>query len=84
MPKRIVFAVWGSLGDLYPYLAIARQLQLWGHHCIVAPHYLARPRVESAGWSSRPWARTARVVKLGVAVLHSAERNACTGAAAAR
>ncbi len=49
MAKRIVFAAWGSLGDLHPYLAIARELQSRGHRCVVATHNLHRPRVEAAG-----------------------------------
>ena len=48
MAKRIVFAVWGSLGDLHPYLAIACELRARGHQCIIATHHLARPRVEAA------------------------------------
>jgi rhamnosyltransferase subunit B len=54
MANRIVFAVWGSLGDLHPYLAIARQLQTRGHQCLIATHYLVRPRVESAGLEFAP------------------------------
>src|SRR5271167_92212 len=54
MAKRIVFAVWGSLGDLHPYLAIARELQARGHHCIIATHYTARPRVEASGLAFAP------------------------------
>lgn len=54
MPKRIVFAVWGSLGDLYPYLAIARYLQSRGQHCVIATHQLHRPRVEAAGLEFAP------------------------------
>jgi UDP:flavonoid glycosyltransferase YjiC (YdhE family) len=52
--KRIVLAVWGSLGDVYPYLAIACELQSRGHHCVIATHYLARPRVEAAGLEFAP------------------------------
>jgi rhamnosyltransferase subunit B len=48
MSKRIVFAVWGSLGDLYPYLAVARALQDRGHSCVVATTDFHRERVEAA------------------------------------
>lgn len=48
MAKRIIFAVWGSLGDLHPYFAIARELQARGHDCVIATHRLAQPRVEAA------------------------------------
>jgi UDP:flavonoid glycosyltransferase YjiC (YdhE family) len=54
MAKRIVFAVWGSLGDLYPYLAIGREMQLRGYHCVIATHYLARARVEAAEFEFAP------------------------------
>jgi UDP:flavonoid glycosyltransferase YjiC (YdhE family) len=54
MANRIVFAVWGSLGDLHPYLAIAHELQTRGHRCTIATHYLARPRVEAAGLEFAP------------------------------
>ena len=48
MTKRIVFAVWGSLGDLHPYLAIARELQARGHHCVIATTNFHRERVGAA------------------------------------
>jgi len=54
MAERIVFAVWGSLGDLHPYFAIARGLQARGHDCVIATHHLARPRVEAAGLKFAP------------------------------
>ncbi len=37
--KRVVFAIWGSLGDLHPYLAIGRELQTrvsWSLCCTTA------------------------------------------------
>jgi rhamnosyltransferase subunit B len=46
--KRIVFTVWGSLGDLHPYLAIARALQARGHRCVIATTNFHRERVEAA------------------------------------
>jgi MGT family glycosyltransferase len=48
MPNRIVFAVWGSLGDLHPYFAIALELQARGHRCVVATTNFHRERVEAA------------------------------------
>ena len=54
MSKRIVFAIWGSLGDLHPYLAIARELKARGHQCVIATHNLHRPRVEAAGLEFAP------------------------------
>jgi UDP:flavonoid glycosyltransferase YjiC (YdhE family) len=54
MPKRIVFTVWGSLGDLHPYLAIARALQERGHRCVIATTHFHRERVEAAGLEFAP------------------------------
>ncbi len=48
MSKRIVFAVWGSLGDLYPYLAVAHALQAHGHRPLIATTNFHRERVEAA------------------------------------
>lgn len=54
MGKKIVFAVWGSLGDLNPYLAIAQRLQKAGHHCVIATTNFHRERVETAGFTFAP------------------------------
>ena len=48
MARRIIFAVWGSLGDLHPYLAIARRLQARGRRCVIATTNFHRERVEAA------------------------------------
>ena len=48
MARRIIFAVWGSLGDLHPYLAIARELRARGHRCVIATTNFHRARVEAA------------------------------------
>ena len=48
MSKRIVFAVWGSLGDLYPYLAVAHALASRGHSPVIATTSFHRERVEAA------------------------------------
>jgi rhamnosyltransferase subunit B len=47
--KRIVFATFGSLGDLHPYIAIARELIGRGHRALIATFDVYREAVESAG-----------------------------------
>jgi len=47
--RRIVFTTFGSLGDLYPYLAVARGLQARGHDVVVATTRRFREQVEGAG-----------------------------------
>ena len=54
MSKRIVFAVWGSLGDLYPYLAVAHALEARGHRPLIATTNFHRERVEAAGLEFAP------------------------------
>jgi UDP:flavonoid glycosyltransferase YjiC (YdhE family) len=54
VPKSVVFAVWGSLGDLHPYLAIALGLRERGHRCVVATNNFFRARVEEAGLEFAP------------------------------
>ncbi len=41
MPRRIVFTSWGSFGDLFPYLGLARELKSRGHAPVIAtcPYY---------------------------------------------
>ncbi|MFN8586591.1 MAG: glycosyltransferase [Candidatus Eisenbacteria bacterium] len=51
---RIVLATLGSLGDLHPYLAIARELAARGHAPVLATHPYYRDRVESAGVGFAP------------------------------
>jgi UDP:flavonoid glycosyltransferase YjiC (YdhE family) len=46
---RIVFATFGSLGDLHPYIAIARELARRGHHPVIASFDIFREPVEAAG-----------------------------------
>ncbi len=46
--KRIVFATFGSLGDLHPYIAIARDLVRRGHQPLIATFDAFREAVESA------------------------------------
>src|SRR5690348_1279449 len=45
--KRIVFCTFGSLGDLYPFLAIARELKRQGHVPVIATTPVYRPLVEA-------------------------------------
>ncbi len=54
MAKRIVFTIWGSLGDLHPYLAIGRSLQERGHQCVIATLNFHRERVQTAGLEFAP------------------------------
>jgi UDP:flavonoid glycosyltransferase YjiC (YdhE family) len=47
--KRIIFATFGSLGDLHPYVAVARELAARGHRPLIATFEEYRENVESAG-----------------------------------
>src|SRR5439155_24869796 len=51
---RIVLTTWGSLGDLYPFLALAIELQRRGHSATVATLGAWREIVEGAGAGFRP------------------------------
>lgn len=51
---RIVLATIGSLGDLHPYMALARALQARGHDAVVAASEYYRERVVSAGLGFAP------------------------------
>jgi UDP:flavonoid glycosyltransferase YjiC (YdhE family) len=46
---RIVLSTWGSLGDLYPYLALAVELRRRGHHASIATLTVWRDHVERTG-----------------------------------
>jgi UDP:flavonoid glycosyltransferase YjiC (YdhE family) len=52
--KRIVFATFGSLGDLHPYVAISRELARRGHRPVVATFEEFRGNVEAAGIGFAP------------------------------
>jgi len=52
--KRIVFATFGSLGDLHPYVAVARSLAARGHRPLIATFEEYRGNVESAGVGFAP------------------------------
>jgi rhamnosyltransferase subunit B len=47
--KRILFATVGSLGDLYPYLAVASEMQRRGHQATILTSSNHRSRVERSG-----------------------------------
>lgn len=49
----VVFATAGSLGDLYPFLALGAELQRRGHRASIASSIGHRARVESAGLAFR-------------------------------
>lgn len=51
MPKHIVLATWGSLGDLYPYIAIAIGLRRYGFDATIATSEHHRTTVESQNLS---------------------------------
>src|SRR5215471_7432059 len=46
---RVVFATFGSLGDLHPYIAIARELKRRAHAPVIATFDALRDAVEAAG-----------------------------------
>ncbi|MDY6783265.1 MAG: glycosyltransferase [Cyanobacteriota bacterium] len=52
--KRIVLTAFGSLGDLYPFLAIANSLQHRGHRPAIATSERYRQQVESQGLEFHP------------------------------
>jgi len=49
MSARILFAPFGSLGDLHPYIAVALELKRRGHRPLIASFSMYREAVESAG-----------------------------------
>lgn len=52
--KRIVLTTYGSLGDLYPYMAIARELQARGHQAAIATSSNYRHYIEAEGIEFHP------------------------------
>ncbi|MGJ5675622.1 MAG: glycosyltransferase [Nostochopsis sp.] len=52
--KYILLVTTGSYGDVFPFLAIAQQLQLRGHRIILATHEIHRHIVESEGIQFHP------------------------------
>jgi rhamnosyltransferase subunit B len=51
--RRIVLTTWGSLGDLYPYLAIGLGLKARGHDVILGTAACYRPKIEALGLGFR-------------------------------
>ena len=51
---RVLLTTWGSLGDLHPYLRIARQLTRTGHDVVLATCGAHRDIVRSAGVAFHP------------------------------
>lgn len=49
MPKRIVIATIGSLGDLHPCIALALELRRRGHHLTIATTEYYRSKIEELG-----------------------------------
>src|SRR3954462_10534532 len=52
--RRIVLATLGSLGDLHPFIAVAKGLQARGHDAVVATSECHRERVERQGIGFQP------------------------------
>src|SRR4051794_29986394 len=52
--RRIVLATFGSLGDLHPFIAVAKGLQARGHDAVVATSECHRERVERQGLGFEP------------------------------
>lgn len=50
---RIVLTTFGSLGDLHPYIAIARELKARGHEVILATSGYYRQKIEALGLGFR-------------------------------
>lgn len=49
LPRRIGLVVWGSLGDLHPFIAVALQLRALGLEPVIATHAEYRPKIEAEG-----------------------------------
>jgi UDP:flavonoid glycosyltransferase YjiC (YdhE family) len=52
--KRIVFCTFGSLGDVYPFLALARELRRQGHTPVIATTPVYRRLVEAENVAFHP------------------------------
>ena len=46
MSRRIVIACWGSYGDVYPYVGLAKALNARGHRALIAAPAYYRPTVQ--------------------------------------
>lgn len=54
MAKRILFATFGSLGDVFPYIGIARALLRRGHRPVIATTDMHRDAIEAEGIEYAP------------------------------
>lgn len=52
--KRIVFCTFGSLGDIYPFLALAREMKRQGHSPVIATTPVYRKLIEAEGVAFHP------------------------------
>ena len=52
--KHIVFATFGSLGDVHPFFAIGREMQARGHRVTLATSEYHRAKIEREGFGFRP------------------------------
>jgi rhamnosyltransferase subunit B len=52
--SRFLFATLGSLGDLHPYIAVARALTERGHRAVIATAEDYRADIEAAGLGFAP------------------------------
>lgn len=52
--RHVVFATFGSLGDVHPFLAIGRELRRRGHRVTIATSAYHRAKVEREGCGFRP------------------------------
>jgi hypothetical protein len=54
MTRRIVLSCWGSFGDVFPYVGLARAIKARGHSPVVATMEAYRHTVEQAGVEFAP------------------------------
>lgn len=52
--KHIVFATFGSLGDVHPFFAIGREMQARGHRVTLATSEYHRAKIEREGFGFQP------------------------------
>jgi UDP:flavonoid glycosyltransferase YjiC (YdhE family) len=52
--KRIVLSMFGSFGDVHPYIAIALELKARGHNPVIATSEVYREKMEAAGIKFHP------------------------------
>lgn len=54
MARRVVMTMWGSFGDLHPYLAVALGLRARGHQVILATSEVYRSKIEGENLGFHP------------------------------